>query len=134
MNDYCKGVIENAVSFADCEGDDNEGEENENLAQYDWFTYDMEEADDAEKVCAELHKEESYAHVYDSSTSGSWYQRDKTGQIIRGEASQGLSAGAIAGITIGVLALIGVIAAAVGLSKKNKKTSVETDYQGGALS
>lgn len=131
MNDYCKGVIENAVSYSDCEGDDHEESADENAAQYEWFTYDMKDADDAEKVCAELHKEEEYGHVYDSTTSGSWYKRDKTGAIIRGEASAGLSGGAIAGIVVGVLALIGALAAMV-LCKKSK--AADTEYQGGEMS
>jgi hypothetical protein len=132
MNDYCKGVIENAVSFSDCEGDDDHEESaDENAAQYEWLTYDMKDADDAEKVCAELHKEETYGHVYDSSTSGSWYKRDKSGAIIRGEEAAVLSGGAVAGIVVGVLALVGALFAMV-LCKK--KSSVQTEYQGGQMS
>lgn len=142
MNDYCKGVLEeNAVSFVNCAAD-NEAEEqnqNNNAANYDWFTYDMKEADDANDVCAMLKQKQSgdYSHAYNQEGSGSWYTRDKSGNIVSGKSQQsdGLSAGAIVGIVIAVLAVL-LIAVGVGRSCNSsaRKRHVDADYSGGEMS
>lgn len=141
MNDYCKGVLEeNAVSFANCAADNEEEEQNQNnnAANYDWFTYDMEEADDANDVCAMLKQKQSgdYSHAYNQEGSGSWYTRDKSGNIVSGKSqpSDGLSAGAIVGIVIAVLAVL-LIAVGVGRScSSSRKRHVDADYSGGEMS
>ena len=140
MNDYCHGVLEeNAVSFANCAADDEDEEQNNNAANnYDWFTYDMEEADDAEDVCVMLKKKQSgdgYSHAYDQESSGSWYTRDKSGHIVTGNSQQsGLSAGAIVGIVIAVLAVL-LVAVGVGRScSSSRKRHVDADYSGGEMS
>jgi len=142
MNDYCQGVLEeNAVSFANC-GADNQDEQqnqNENAANYAWYTYDMEEADDAADVCQMLKQKQAgdYSHAYDQDSSGSWYTRDRSGNIVNGKSQQkeGLSAGAIVGIVIAVLAVL-LIAVGVGRSCKaaSRKRAVDTDYSGGEMS
>jgi len=141
MNDYCKGVLEeDAVSFANCVADNEEENQNQNnnAVNYDWFTYDMEEADDANDVCVMLKQKQSgdYSHAYNQEGSGSWYIRDKSGRIVSGSSkqSEGLSAGAIVGIVIAVLAVL-LIAVGVGRScTSSRKRHVDADYSGGEMS
>ncbi len=142
MNDYCKGVLEeNAVSFVNCAADEEQEQENNAAANYDWFTYDMEEADDANDVCAMLKQKQSsdgsYSHAYNQEGSGSWYTRDRSGNIVTGKSQQqeGLSAGAIVGIVIAVLAVL-LIAVGIGrsLRSSSRKRHVDADYSGGEMS
>merc|ERR1711935_228826 len=66
--EYCQGVMEeDAVSWSNCEADEEEdGEDDQNVYYYDWFTYDMKEADEINKVCVTLNALDSadYSHVY----------------------------------------------------------------------
>jgi hypothetical protein len=141
ISDYCRGVLEqNAVSFSNCAADEEEEEQANNAAaNYDWFTYDMEEADDANDVCVMLHNKQSadYSHAYDQESSGSWYTRDRSGNIVTGNSRQstGLGAGAIVGIVIAVLAVLLIaVAAGRGLMSSSRKRNVDTDYAGGEMS
>lgn len=93
----------------------------------------MKEADDINQVCVTINSMESayYSHVYNEETSGSWYTRNKKGQIVTGDESAGLSGGAISAI---VLVALGVVGAAGFFLMKKKGKSAETDYQGGTMS
>merc|ERR1712029_795233 len=124
-NDYCQQVMENdAVSFANCEADDDEEED------------DMVDAEDVEKVCVALNAMESadYSHVYDEEASGTWYRRNKKGVILYGDETEkeGLGGGAIALIAVLVLGVVG--AAGFFLTQSKKQKSAETEYQGGEMS
>jgi len=135
-HEYCQGVMEEeVVSFANCQADDDEEEEedDENAYNYDWFTYDMKEADEVNKVCVALNamEHDDYSHVYDEESSGTWYKRNKKGAIITGEEKEGMSGGAIFAI---VLVVLGVVGAVGFFAMKAKKGKVETDYQGGEMS
>ncbi|KAL7533979.1 hypothetical protein ACHAXR_009899 [Thalassiosira sp. AJA248-18] len=139
VNDYCKGVMEeDVVSLSNCQAeeqeDEEEEEEDENAANYNWYTYDMQEADDINEVCATINQMESadYSHVYDEEASGTWYKRNKKGAIITSESSEGLSGGAIGMIVLVVLGVVG--AAGFFLTKAKAKKAPETEYQGGAMS
>merc|ERR1719203_1507027 len=103
VNDYCQGIMEeDVVSFNACEAEEEEEEEeNDDGNNYDWYNYDMKEADDVEQVCAKLNEIDSadYSHVYDEAASGTWYKRNKKGAIVyKTDEKEGLSGGAIAGI------------------------------------
>ena len=129
---------EDAVSFSNCQADEDEEEEEEN-DENDWSWYSSsaisaEKADDINSVCVALHAmdAESYgAHVYDEESSGSWYTRNKKGAIVYGSEAESLSGGAIAGI---VAVVVGVVGAAFFLATKKKSAPVDTAYQGGAMS
>ncbi len=134
--EYCKGVMEEEVAdWNNCQADEDEAEEDDqNEYNYDWFTYDVKDAEDVNNVCVALNALDSadYSHVYDEDASGTWYMRNKKGAIVFGtEEKEGLSGGAIFGILVVVL---GVIGAAGFVMSKKKGKAVETDYQGGEMS
>jgi len=139
-SEYCQNLMEQEmVSLNNCEAEEEQEEEEEDEDQdYDssWYNYDMKEADEVNQVCNYINTLDAadYHHVYDDnkeSGSGSWYERNKKGQIITAGESQGMSTGAITAIVIFVLAVVG--GAGFVLMKKNSKKS-ETDYQGGEMS
>ena len=94
----------------------------------------MKEADDINKVCVTINSMESayYSHVYDEESSGTWYTRNKKGQIVTGDEAEGLSGGAIAAIVLVALGVVG--AAGFFLMKGKKSKAAETEYQGGTMS
>ena len=138
MNDYCKDILEqDSVSYSNCEAD----EDAEQLVSDSGYAYDMAYGDDLDidEVCSVVKRMEDsgeYFNAYDSSTSGTWYKRDKKGQIIvESQGSTGLSGGAIFGIIAAIAAVVGG-AAFVLMKKKDKKgdTADSALYQGGAMS
>lgn len=139
MNEYCKDILnDDALSYSQCQAE----EDAEQLVTEDGYAYDLAYGDDLniEEVCAVVKRMENsgeYFNAYDSSTSGTWYKRDKKGKIIvesKGQSS-GLSGGAIFGIIAAIAAVVGG-AAFVMMKKKEKKGDIaeSAEYQGGALS
>jgi len=137
MNDYCKGILdEDALSYSNCDAD----EDGEQVTD-EGYSYDLaygEDDLDIEEVCAVVKRMENageYFNAYDSSTSGTWYKRDKKGKIIVESQNQGLSGGAIFGVIVAVAAAVGG-AAFVMMKKKKKKGDIaeSAEYQGGSLS
>jgi hypothetical protein len=138
INDYCKGILQDdALSYTNCQAD----EDAQQLVTEDGYTYDLAYDDhlDIQEVCAVVKRMENadeYFHAYDSSTSGTWYKRDKKGQIIvESQSSEGLSGGAIFGIIAAIAAVVGGAAFFL-MKKKEKKGDIaeSAEYQGGALS
>jgi hypothetical protein len=139
MNEYCKDILrDDALSYTNCEAD----EDAQQLVTEDGYAYDLAYGDDLDiqEVCAVVKRMENaggeYFHAYDSSTSGTWYKRDKKGQIItESQSSGGLSGGAIFGIIAAIAAVVGGAAFFV-MKKKEKKGDIaeSAEYQGGALS
>ena len=147
-SEYCQELLnDDAANFNYCQADqdnNNDNNNDNNAAYYDWYTADIQgEADDIAEICASIKKMENTegsgrgSHVYDSSYeegsgSGSWYKRNKKGQIITGDEDEGMGGGAIFMIVLLVLGAVG----AVGYLAMNamKKKSAEADYQGGEMS
>ena len=139
-SEYCQGVFdEETVSWNNCvaEGEEEAEEENQDdEVDYSWVTYDIKSAEDTGSVCYMLSAMDdetraSTGHVYDAEKQGSWYERNKKGQIITGDEPAGMSGGAIFAIVVFVLAVVGG-AAYVMMKKKNG--AAKTDYQGGEMS
>lgn len=109
----------------------------ENDDQYNWYTYDMKEADDINEVCAVVNQlEGEYSYIYDEEASGTWYERNSKGQITNGDEGltmPDLSAGLIA-VIVAVCVIVVGGAACLCRSKKNKSSdSTEPVYQGGTM-
>ena len=138
VNQYCQGIMEeNVISFNNCEAEEEEADDEADddvAANYDWFTYDVKDADDVNEVCAALNAVDSadYSHVYDEVASGTWYRRNKKGTIVFTSQKEGLSGGAITSIVVVVLGALG--AAGFFFMKTKKDKEVEAEYQGGEMS
>lgn len=136
MNEYCKEIFnQDALSYSTCE----ENEDAEELITDEGYAYDLaiDENLNIEEVCAVVKRMENageYFNAYDSSTSGTWYMRDKNGQITVEKANAGLSGGAIFGIIAAIAAVVS--GTAFVMMKKDKKSDIaeSAEYQGGALS
>ena len=120
-------IIANILSFP-AEQDD----------QYNWYTYDLKEADDIDEVCDTINQlEGEYSYVYDEEGSGTWYKRNKKGQIIS-EDEGGLTMPELTPAVIGVIVAVCLIViggAAFLLKPKKKKNSDSSEpvYQGGTM-
>ena len=131
------------ISDMQCFSDNN----NNNQNNYNWYTYDLEEADDVNEVCNVINKMEGeYSYHYDEEASGTWYKRNKKGQIISTDEpvgvavfgyDTGMSGGVIAAIVAGTLLGIGAIALLLKatLCKKKEKYDPSSGpvYQGGSM-
>ena len=139
-SEYCQGVFEeDTVSWSNCVADgeeEAEEEQQDDAVDYSWVTYDIKNAEDVGTVCYTLSAMDedtraSTGHVYNSEEGGSWYERNKKGQIITGDEAAGMSGGAIFAVVLFSMAVVG--GAAYVLMKK-KSGAAKTDYQGGEMS
>merc|ERR1712032_1451849 len=116
VNDYCDEVFDgDAIAFNNnCAAGNNQNDEDDD--EYAWYTYDLREADDIEEVCYALNLlEGEYSYVYDEEASGTWYERNRNGEIANAESSEGALSGGIIAIIVGVSLI--VVAGAIFLMK-----------------
>ena len=105
--------------------------------QFNWYKYDLKDTDDINQVCATINqKEGAYTYSYNAESSGTWYERDKNGQITSdGSSSQfslDLTPAIIGGIVASCIILVGAIACFVIKSKKARRAD-ESVYKGGVM-
>ena len=107
--------------------------------EYNWYEYDIKEADDIGDVCEVLNnKAGEYTYFYDEEASGTWHERNKKGQIVNDGSSSfdlALAPGIIAVI---VAVSLVVVAGAAFLCMRCKKSNTSSDsnepvYQGGTM-
>lgn len=145
MNDYCKQLFEdNSVNINQCAAtDEEEGEQDQGDDEYYWYSYDMEDADDAEKVCAKIVSfNGEYSNHYDSAISGTVHTRDRNGNLATSESTNfwttwntpDLSVGAIAAIVVASVVVVVGFAARLLSSKKETASLHEPMYRGGRIS
>lgn len=127
--EWCQGLMEHdgAVSLADCGGyeeaeeggEEQEVDVDEYVSEYSWYNYELyaEQSEDLQAVCQVMHAWEGEFHTSYNGENGHLfdYKRGKTA------SSSGMSGGAIAGIVLLVLALVG--AGAYGFVSYQKKAS-----------
>jgi len=127
MNDYCKQLFESDLAnFDDCaaESEEEEGQQEETDDAYSWYSYDMEDADEIDKVCAKIASfNGEYSNYYDSAASGSVHSRYRNGDLVK-SAAVSLSAGAIAAIALACAVVVG--AAAYVMRRKTEKVDGST--------
>eukprot|EP00970_Alexandrium_tamarense_P017077 scaffold8197_cov175-Alexandrium_tamarense.AAC.2 len=149
INEYCQQILQDdAMDYSNgCEANEDEeqqqGEQQqEKVVNGYYYDVNFDGEGDINEVCAAVKKMESegsaFYHAYNEEKSGSWYTRDKKGQIINA-SQQGSSSGLSGGAIFGIIALIATVvggAAFVMLKKKSKKGDIaeSAEYQGGALS
>jgi hypothetical protein len=145
VNEYCQQIIgDNAMNFNEC--DAAEAEEAEEEAAQDeefaWYEYDLtaDDAENLEQVCSKIkEKDGEYFYAYDHQKSGTWYKRNKNGEIVNEAETQpwntinemtGLSAAAIGGIVAGVVV---ALMACICLCRRRKSSNTKAVYQGGSM-
>ena len=145
VNEYCQQIIgDNAMNFNEC--DAAEAEEAEEEAAQDeefaWYEYDLtaDDAENLEQVCSKIkEKDGEYFYAYDHQKSGTWYKRNKNGEIVNEAETQpwntinemtGLSAAAIGGIVAGVVV---ALMACICLCRRRKSSDTKAVYQGGSM-
>lgn len=139
MNDYCKQLFESdLVSFDDCKAEEVEERQDETDDEYNWYNYDMEDADEIGDVCAKVASfNGEYSNYYDSAASGSVHSRYRNGNLVTEESvTTRMSAGEITAVVLVCAVVIG--ATAYVLRPKTEKVDGpalhEPMYQGGQMS
>ena len=133
MNDYCAQLFEGeSINFDECVAD--EQQQNGGDDAYNWYSFDMETADEIEEVCAKMVSfNGQYSNYYDSDSSGSIHSRDRNGNLLSGEFTT-LSPGAIIAIVLACIIVVGVAARI--LTPRNVKAPAlhEPVYYGNRIS
>jgi len=139
LNDYCKQLFESDLAnFDDCaaESEEEEGQQEETDDAYSWYSYDMEDADEIDQVCAKIASfNGEYSNYYNSAASGSVHSRSRNGDLVKSAAAS-LSASAIAAIALACAAVVGAAAYVMGrkTEKVDGSTLNEPMYRGGQMS
>lgn len=124
--EWCGNLFEaEAVNMYDCGGeqennDDQEAEEDENLANYEWYSYKLtnDQAEDFAEVCQVMKAMDGeWESIYDTQGSGGMYDYNKGKN--RHNMNTKLSPGAIAGIII--LLIVAAAACTAFCCRTNKK-------------
>ncbi|KAK1741704.1 hypothetical protein QTG54_007277 [Skeletonema marinoi] len=136
MNDYCKQLFEqDAINFNECAADEEEEQQDEGDDAYNWYSYDVEDADEVEKVCAKIVSFNGvYSNYYDSASSGSVQTRDSRGNLTSSQSTTGLSVGAIVAIALACVVVVGVAARLLKPRKVKAPALHEPVYDGNRLS
>jgi hypothetical protein len=136
MNDYCKQLFEqDAINFNECAADEEEEQQDEGDDAYNWYSYDVEDADEVEKVCAKIVSFNGvYSNYYDSASSGSVQTRDSKGNLTSSNSTAGLSVGAIVAIALACVIVVGVAARLLKPRKVKAPALHEPVYDGNRLS
>ena len=139
MNDYCQGVLDgDLVDFNNCEAEEDAQEDEEQENDYEWYSYDMAEADDMNQVCAVVNQMAGeFSYVYDEEGSGTWYERTRSGTIVTGDEKVPfitLSPTIIAGIVAGIVVLLSMLCYCARSKKTRHQAAEEPVYQGGQMS
>lgn len=133
MNDYCQQLFDqDSVNFNECTADDEEEEQQDQGDDaYTFYSYDIEDADDMEEVCAKIVSFNiQYSNYYDSAGSGSPHTRDKNGNLVSSESTS-LSVGAIAAIVVACVVDFGAASLLMPKKKRVKASALhEPVYQG----
>ena len=136
MNDYCKQLFEqDAINFNECAADEEEEQQDEGDDAYNWYSYDVEDADEVEKVCAKIVSFNGvYSNYYDSASSGSVQTRDSRGNLTSSQSTTGLSVGAIVAIALACVVVVGVAAHLLKPRKVKAPALHEPVWEGSRLS
>lgn len=122
MNDYCNQLFQqDIINFNQCAANDDEEQQDEGDDAYNWYNYDLEDADELDQVCAKIVSfAGEYSNYYNSASTGSVHTRDRQGNLVSGQSTKSLSVGAIVAI---VLACIFVVGMAACLLKPKRKVT-----------
>lgn len=113
MNDYCNQLFEqDSINFNACAADDDyEEQQDEGDDAYNWYNYDLEDADELDQVCAKIVSfGGKYNNYYDSASTGSVHTRNRKGNLVYGQSTSLLSVGAIVAIVLACIFVVGVAA------------------------
>lgn len=122
MNDYCNQLFEqDIINFNACAADDDEEQQDEGDDAYNWYSYDLEDADELDQVCAKIVSfRGEYSNYYDSASTGSVHTRDRNGNLVSGQSTSPLSVGAIVAIVLACIVVVGVAACLLKPKRKVK--------------
>ena len=130
-SEACATLIEESISKTNCEAANynNYDYNGDNQAEVP-AGYDMNYSEDLDDTCSKFFTLEQQIK---NGSSFNPFSSDSFGSLFKSSAN-GLTHGAIAGIFIGLFAVIAAAAFAINKSKKGKSDLEEPVFQGGALS
>lgn len=139
-NEFCQQIFDDgALDFNQCyNGSYQFGSNYNDDDEFSWYTYDMtyDEAKNSDDVCSVVYQMSGeYSYSYDVEKSGTWYDRDESGNIKskKSTRNQSLEFSPTA-ITLLVLLGVGIVGIAACVSyRRSRARRVEPLYQGGAM-